>query len=96
MTPEGKVKAKVKRILIKAETYYFMPVQTGYGTPTLDFLGCHCAFAFAIETKAPGKKPTKRQEVIIREMKHAGMQVFVIDGAEGSYDSLVKWLHDIL
>ncbi len=69
-----------------------MPVQTGYGMPTLDFLCFHCGRGFAIETKAPGKKPTKRQEAIIHEMELAGAQVFVIDGTEGSYDWLTQWL----
>ncbi len=94
MTPEGKVKAKVKRLLKKHEAYYFMPVQTGYGVPTLDFLGCHRGSFFAIETKAPGKKPTKRQEVIIFEMVCASAEVFVIDGSDLSFQSLEDWLQD--
>lgn len=94
MTPEGKVKARVKRILKKHEVYYFMPVQTGYGMPTLDFLCCHRGSFFAIETKAPGKKPTTRQKIIIAEMLQASAEVFVIDGSEGSFDSLENWLQD--
>ena len=92
MTPEGKVKAKVKRILNNAGVYFFMPVQTGYGMPSLDFLCFHLGSGFAIETKAPGKKPTKRQEAIIRDIQLSGAQVFVIDGTEGSYDLLELWL----
>ena len=92
MTPEGKVKAAVKRILKKHEVYYFMPVQTGYGSPTLDILACHKGEFFAIETKAPGKHPTKRQDIIIMEMENANAEVFVIDGSEGSYDLLKDWL----
>lgn len=92
MTPEGKVKAKIKRILNREEVYYFMPVQTGYGMPSLDFLCFHLGTGFAIEAKALGKKPTKRQEAIIHEIQFSGTQVFVIDGAEGSYDSLMKFL----
>ena len=92
MTPEGKVKAKVKKMLIEHKCYYFMPVQTGYGSPTLDFLGFHKGRGFAIETKAAGKKPTKRQELIIQEIQDSGTQVFVIDGAEGSYTWLEQWL----
>ena len=94
MTPEGKVKVKVKKILNLAEAYYFMPVQTGYGMQTLDFLCFHRMRGFAIETKAPGKKPTKRQEVIINDMEIAGTKVFVIDGTEGTYDSLETWLEE--
>lgn len=92
MTPEGKVKAKVKKILNGADAYYFMPVQTGYGSPTLDFLGFHRGNGFAIETKALGKKPTRRQEAIIHDIELSGASVFVIDGADGSYDWLTQWL----
>jgi hypothetical protein len=92
MTPEGKVKAAVKRRLNRANAYYFMPVQTGYGAPTLDFLGFHRGDGYAIETKALGKKLTKRQEVIAHEIELTGTPVFVIDGAETSYDSLDEWL----
>lgn len=91
-TPEGKVKRKVGVILKAAqELYYFMPVQTGYGSPTLDYLGCSKGRAFAIETKAPGKKLTVRQEAIRKEMERAGMKVFVIDGTTSQYEELKQW-----
>ncbi len=92
MTPEGKVKAKVKRMLNRENAYFFMPVQTGYGSPTLDFLGFHRGEGFAIETKALGKKLTKRQEAIEHDIQLSGTPVFVIDGAEGSYEPLEIWL----
>lgn len=79
-TPEGKVKDKVKRLLKKYGAYYFMPVQTGYGAPTLDILACYKGIFIAIETKAPGKKPTARQELTIKEIKAANGLVYVIDG----------------
>jgi len=92
-TPEGKVKRRVTQILKKADScYYFMPVQTGYGSPTLDYLGCSRGRAFAIETKAPGKVPTRRQVSIIREMNRAEMKVFVIDGSPYQYEELRLWL----
>jgi hypothetical protein len=92
-TPEGKVKRRVSSILKRSETcYYFMPVQTGYGSPTLDYLGSSRGRAFAIETKAPGKEPTLRQLAIIREMQEAEMKVFVIDGQPYQYEELRLWL----
>ena len=63
LTPEGKVKEQVKRLLRSHNAYYFMPVQNGMGAPSLDFLICHNGNFLGVETKAPGKKPTKRQEV---------------------------------
>jgi hypothetical protein len=92
LTPEGRVKRRVSQILKRADAcYYFMPVQTGYGSPTLDYLGSSKGRAFAIETKAPGKKPTVRQMAIINEMKVAGMKVFVIDGEPNQYEELRLW-----
>jgi hypothetical protein len=93
-TPEGKVKRRVSQILKRADDcYFFMPVQTGYGSPTLDYLGSSKGRAFAIETKAPGKVPTVRQWAIINEMKSVGMKVFVIDGEPYQYEELRLWTY---
>ena len=81
MTPEGAVKNEVKKLLKEYDVYYHMPVQNGMGAPTLDFVGCCNGLYFAVETKAPGKKPTPRQEVTITSMRKSGAAVFVIDGA---------------
>lgn len=72
MTPEGKIKENVKNFLKKRGAYFFMPVPSGYGTPTLDFIGCYRGYYFAIETKAPGKEPTPRQRSTMRTMQEAG------------------------
>lgn len=82
MTPEGKVKAKIKQLLEKYNVYYFMPVQTGFGKRSLDFLGCVGGNFFAIEAKRPGEEPTRKQSVTIREMEKAGADVFVIDSVD--------------
>lgn len=92
-TPEAKVKRKISQILRNADhCYYFMAVQTGYGSPTLDYLGSSRGRAFAIEAKAPGKSPTKRQMAIIGQMVGAGMKVFVIDGEPHQYEELRLWV----
>ena len=90
MTPEGKVKAKIKAILKEYGVYYFMPVQNGMGMPGLDF---HCTLhgmSLYIEAKAPGKNPTKRQEITMESMRQAGAIVIVCDGS--SYDELEETL----
>jgi hypothetical protein len=91
-TLEGAVKARVKKMLNEAKAYHYWPVGNGMGSPTLDCLGCHHGRFFAIETKAPGKKPTPRQEGTIREIHLATGMAFVIDGTDGSYDLLKMWL----
>ena len=92
MTPEGEVKAKVKELLKQYGCYQHWPVMNGMGAPTLDCIGCYENYFFALETKAPGKKPTPRQEVTMKAMRDAGAQVFVVDGSEASVLSLRLWL----
>lgn len=99
MTPEGKVKKRVKKMLAHfgANLWAHWPVQTGYGAPTLDCTGAINGHAFAIETKRPGQHPTERQKLTIEEMRAAGIAVFVIGEAfdDGYYSGemdLWKWL----
>lgn len=91
-TPEGKVKAKVSKLLRDTPgVYYYMPVQAGYGAATLDYIGCYHGKFFAVETKAPGKKPTDRQKQTISTMERADAKVFVIDG---DLTELSNWLEE--
>lgn len=91
MTPEAKIKAKTKELLNRYGAYYFMPVQTGMGARTLDFLGTHSGRGFAIETKAPGKRMTEQQRAIADRIEKAGGKVFEING---DYSGLEEWLRD--
>ncbi len=79
MTLERNVKAAVKRVLKEMGAYQFWPVQTGMGAPTLDCLCCYRGRFFAIETKAPGKKPTPRQHQTIAAIHAAGGIIFLFD-----------------
>lgn len=93
MTPEGKVKQKVSALLKAIPgLYYWMPVPSGYGDVTLDYVGCFRGHFFAIETKAPGKKPTLRQGQTIAAMQRGGAAVFVIDG---DLTELTEWLENV-
>ena len=85
MTPEGAVKARVKKVLAQygEELDAFWPVQNGMGTPALDCIVCYRGHHIEIETKAPGKKPTPRQEITIAKKEKAGAKVFVTDGEAG-------------
>lgn len=77
-TPEGKIKDKVRKLLDEFPHYRFMPVPSGYGETTLDFLICYKGRFLAIETKAPSKKVTPRQEMIIRAIELNGGTVLVV------------------
>jgi len=94
MTPEAKVKASVKEVLKKHGAYWHCPVQNGMGAPSLDFICCFQGRYFAVETKAPGKKPTPRQLITIAAIHAAGGEVFVIDsplGVECLDSELKNW-----
>lgn len=79
---EKTVKTAVKKRLTELGAYQHWPVQNGMGTPCLDCHGCLNGIYFAIETKAPGKKPTPRQELTIAQIRAAGGLVFVVDSTE--------------
>lgn len=80
MTPEGRVKAKVKKALevLGPNCWRFMPVQNGYGSVALDFLCSINGRFVAIETKAPGKKLTALQEGTKALIEAAGGIVLVV------------------
>lgn len=86
-TQESKLKDKIKEFLKAEGAYYFMPVQMGYGAPSVDFLVCYRGKFIALETKAPGKRPTPRQELTMRAMACAGALTWWGD----DYGSFVEW-----
>ncbi len=90
-TPEGKIKKGVKQLLTAHGAYYHMPVVTGYGSPSIDFVGCHRGRFFGIETKAGDGKPTPRQEMTFEAIASAGGAAFVINEHTG-LDALAAWL----
>lgn len=96
MTPEGKVKKKLNKILDARSPflYYHMPVPTGYGRSSLDYLGFYWGRGFAIETKRAGKDLTERQKGTRDDIEASGTPVFrVRDDAELSI--FVAWLDQV-
>lgn len=96
MTPEGKVKKEIRRVLYAFGAYYFQPVQMGIGAAGIDF---HCAIrfgdmslAFFIEAKAPGEEPTDRQREFLKDRREQQLaKTFVIDD-DVTLQELVDWL----
>lgn len=85
-TPEGRVKARLKRALKELPRCYpFWPVQTGMGASTLDCLLCVNGWFVAIETKRRGKTFTERQKVIADVIKACGGLVYLVD------DDNIEW-----
>lgn len=94
MTPEGKVKAKVKKWLQARGWFYIMPVSNGMGRhgvhdficgrPTVitpDMVGQRVALLRTIETKAEGKLTnlTEQQKDFGAEVDAAGGKWLVVD-----------------
>ena len=82
LTPEGKVKAKVRRMLDAASVYYFMPATGGYGRSGVsDIVGCCDGKFFAIECKAGKNTTTALQRRELRAIEDAGGYALVINEA---------------
>jgi len=78
-TPEGRVKASVKKLLDQHKVYYFMPATGGYGRSGVpDFVGCARGKFFAIETKAGRGQLTALQLREINRITESGGLAFVI------------------
>jgi len=94
MTPEGKVKAKVKGILKSAKSYYAMPIGAGFGNAGVpDFLVCFDGCFIAIECKANGGKVTALQKKNLEEIEDCGGFSWVID--ETNVDQLASRLEGL-
>jgi Holliday junction resolvase len=93
MTPEAKVKAKLKKHLEAMGIYNFSPVQNGMGRAGIpDVIGCYNGLFVAFECKANGNKPTPLQLREIERIQQAEGLAFVID--EHNVDNikeLLKW-----
>lgn len=85
VTPEGKVKNDIKKVLNNHGIWYFMPSANGFGKVGVpDFICCAAGEFFAIEAKAPGKieNTTPNQKARIAEIIAAGGKAVVIDDAK--------------
>ena len=94
-TPEGKVKDQIKALLKQHDTWYFLPVSSGFGVHGIpDFVGCHNGRCFGVEAKAEGKKASALQLRQKTLMEAAGAAWFLVDGAEGLKE-VEAWLSGI-
>ena len=92
MTPEGKVKDAVKKVLKKHGIWYFMPMQNGFGVVGVpDFICCFRGAFMGIETKAPGKREqtTPNQDRVLREIVEHGGYTLVVDDAKQLEDYII-------
>ena len=95
MTPEGKVKAKVKKLLDLHGAWYIMPYQAGFtrrGIP--DVIGVLRGHMFAVEVKAAEGKTTLLQERELEQLRHQGCTAIVISTDE-DVSLFAAWLSSI-
>jgi len=87
LTPEKKVKEKVKKILKELSCYYCMPSTGGYGSSGVpDIIACYQGRFIGIECKANGNKPTDLQQKNLIDILNSLGQSLVID--ENNIDML--------
>lgn len=96
MTPEGRVKAQIRKYLTAKGVWFagqspppvvtgwmFMPVSNGMGVSGIpDFDGFYKGKPLFIEAKAPGGKPTDNQLERHKEIRAAGGVAIVADSVE--------------
>ena len=79
-TPEGKVKAKVKRVLDTHKVYHFSPPGMGLGRAGIpDIIACYDGRFIGIECKAGKNKTTAIQDKNIRAIQASGGIAMVIN-----------------
>lgn len=94
MTPEKKIKIKVKKILDKLGAYHCMPSTGGYGASGVpDIIACYKGLFIGIECKANGGKPTALQIKHLSLIKQAKGFSIIID--EHNIDMLKSLLHHL-
>jgi hypothetical protein len=80
LTPEGRVKKKVKEVLNDLGAYYTMPMGTGFASSGVpDFIICIAGLFYGIECKANGGKPTALQLKHHDDIRKAGGVALVVD-----------------
>ena len=92
MTPEGRVKDAVKKVLKKHGIWCFMPMQNGFGVVGVpDFICCFHGMFLGVETKAPGKREqtTPNQDRVLREIVEHGGYTLVVDDAKQLEDYII-------
>ena len=93
-TPEGKVKAKVKKLLDSLGIYYFSPYMAGFGRSGIpDIVCCVEGLFLGIECKAGSNKPTALQEREAERIKKAGGITLVVN--ENELPALERLLNNI-
>lgn len=93
-TPEGKVKASVKKILDELHIYHFSPFQAGMGRAGIPDIICCCNGRFlGIECKAGKGKTTALQDRELAAIHAAGGFAYVVRETDiAKLKEILTWL----
>jgi Holliday junction resolvase len=94
MTPEGAVKAKVRKLLVEEGVYYFSPAANGFGRAGIpDIICCVEGFFLAIELKAGKGKTTALQDREIAAIhEHGGIAIVVNENNIHEVKETITWI----
>ena len=94
LTPEAKVKARVKKLLDELGIYHFSPVQNGMGRAGIpDIVGCYAGRFVAFECKAGKGKTTALQDRELENIRKAKGLAFVINEENvEQIKELLQWM----
>lgn len=80
LTPEAKVKVRLKKILDEMGIWHFSPYQAGMGRAGIpDIIACYNGLFVAFECKAGKNKPTALQQREIDGIRTARGLAFVVN-----------------
>ena len=94
MTPEGKVKKRVKKILDDIGAYHFSPMTAGYGRSGVpDIIACVKGKFIGIECKAGKNEPTLLQKHNMKLINQSGGLSIVVN--ESNIEALLTLVKEI-
>jgi Holliday junction resolvase len=80
MTPEAKVKKRIKETLDSMGAYFIQPIGTGFGANGApDIVACYKGFFIGVEAKAGKGKTTALQEFNLTRIRAMGGLALVIN-----------------
>lgn len=96
MTPEAKVKKRVKEELDRMGVYHFSPMQNGMGRAGIpDIIGCLDGCFIAIECKAGKGTTTALQERELKRIQDAGGYALVVNEKNiNQVQEITEWIRN--
>ena len=80
LTPEAKVKARLRKYLTQLGIYHFMPPANGFGRAGIpDIIGCFNGQFVAFECKAGKGKTTALQDLELEKIRQAKGFAYVVN-----------------